>query len=278
MYTTIQCYGPDMSFLNDEIVSAIDSDAETARLRAVNANLETLAYALSHDLRAPLRAIEGFAQALNDEVATTMNDSALRSLHEIHASVARMQEMINKWLSFIRSDNYCLHRERVSMTELAQSVVTELRAADSTRVVSVIVEPDLSVSSDRVLLRELLQNLIGNSWKFTRNKRDSAIIEVGKCNRNGMITYFVRDNGVGIAPGSAQLAFEPFTRLHDTGTFDGAGIGLTIVRRIVEAHGGTAWVESELGKGTTIRFTLPSPSRDAGGQAALWCLSTAHNI
>jgi len=259
MYTTIQFYGSDMPFINDEFASVKTDAMDNEKLRALNTNLETLAYALSHDLRAPLRAIEGFAQAMSEDVAVTRSDSAIYSLQEIRSGVDRMQEMISKWLSFIRSDNYFLHRERINLSELAQSVVAELRVADARRMINVIISPDLFVSGDRVLLRELLQNLIGNSWKFTKKKGDGATIELGVSNKNGMSTYFVRDNGVGMSAVNAQQAFEPFIRLHDTGSFDGTGIGLTIVRRIVEAHGGTVWAEGQRGMGPSSNSHYPIP-------------------
>ncbi len=271
-----------MSFKDHHPPNHEGDEPDNRRSRALSTNLETLAYALSHDLRAPLRAIEGFAQALSEDIATssTIPESATYNLSEIRASVSRMQELIGKWLSFMRNDNDYLRREAVSLSELAESVVTELRAADSQRNVAVIIAPDLNVYGDRVLLRELLQNLFGNAWKFTAHKHESAIIELGASRRSGMNIYFVRDNGIGISALDTQQAFEPFVRLHEAASFDGTGIGLTIVRRIVEAHGGTVWAESEAGKGATIRFTLPASLQDPSGHAALWRLpdEQSHSI
>jgi len=256
MSSSVQSSGSHMPFFKEEFVSANSGEVDDRKLRAANTNLETVAYALSHDLRSPLRAIDGFAQALNEEIGSAMSEEASYKLNEIRAGVGRMQEMIDKWLCFIRIERYCVQCDRVNLGMLAHSVITELQAAEPQRVVMTIIAPNLIVDGDRVLLRELLQNLIGNAWKFTRSRVD-AVIELGSSIQNGTRVYFVRDNGDGLAAAQAHQAFEPFVRFGAAADRDGAGIGLTIAQRIIEAHQGQIWVESEKGKGATFCFKLP---------------------
>jgi len=219
----------------------------------INRNLETVAYALSHDLRAPLRAIEGFARALTDDFGEHLPPAAARDLREIQAGVARMQRMVARWLSFMRG-NDAVARERVNLSDLADSLLMELQAAEPHRVVSVQIEPQLIVEGDPVLLRELLQNLLGNAWKFTRT-RQPAVIEVGSLRSGAQSVYFVRDNGIGFASEDESRLFEPFSKLHAPMDYEGSGIGLTIARNIVAAHGGHIWADGQC-NGAVFSFTL----------------------
>ena len=223
-----------------------------------NRNFETVAYALAHDLRAPLRAIEGFARALTEDLDRPLPPAAAHDLSQIQAGIGRMHAMVAHWLIFMRNDAGVTTREQVDLTAVANSVIAELRAAEPQRTVNVVIAADLVVNGDAVLLRQLLQNLLGNAWKFTRDTPRSALLEVGSY-RDGMQTvYFVRDNGVGFAADQSQRLFEPFAKLHADTQYEGSGVGLTIARNLVVAHGGRIWAEGTPDAGTVIRFTLPN--------------------
>jgi signal transduction histidine kinase len=225
--------------------------------RRENRNFETVAYALAHDLRAPLRAIEGFARALTEDLDRPLPPAAAHDLSQIQAGIGRMHAMVAHWLTFLRND-VGVARGQVSLSAIANSVIAELRAADPQRTVNVVIAANLVVNGDAVLLRQLLQNLLGNAWKFTRDTSRPAFIEVGS-DRDGMQTvYFVRDNGIGFAAEQAQRLFEPFTKLHADTQYEGNGVGLTIARNLVAAHGGRIWAEGTPDAGTVIRFTLPN--------------------
>jgi signal transduction histidine kinase len=244
-------------------------ERDNRRLRILNRDLETIAYALSHDLRAPLRAIEGFSRSLVDDLGESMPEQARRDVQAICAGVDRMQRMVAQWLSFIRGDQSGMHYEQIDFSELAREVVVELRRTNPQRKTGVSIEPGLTVVGDAQLIRELLQNLLGNAWKFTQLNDERAVIEVG-CSGNAVQTnYFVRDNGAGFAAADAHRLFTPFVRLHNDRQYEGSGIGLAIAHKIVDRHGGRIWAEGQPGFGATFSFTLPksaaaiNASRDA---------------
>jgi len=234
--------------------------ADTSAPPASKQNLETAAYALSHDLRAPLRAIEGFARTVMEDWGERIPASAAHDLQEIRAGVERMQRMISRWLSFLRDDQF-IKPEHVDLSALAESVATELRTAEPQRAVAIKIERNLDVVGDPVLLRELLQNLIANAWKFTR-QRPAAAIEVGMLRRGDQSVYFVRDNGIGFGEKDSLRLFEPFTKLHAPTDYEGSGIGLTIARNIVAAHGGHIWAEGRHERGAVFSFTLAPTKRE----------------
>ncbi len=236
--------------------------AENQRLRLRNQTLETIAYVLSHDLRSPLRAIEGFSKALLEDLGESLPATAARNVREIHSGVERMQVMIAHWLAFIRTGQPVVHHERVNLSVLAYSVITELYAAEPKRSVVVYIEPDLLAHGDPVLLRQLLQNLLGNAWKFTRNQDERAVIAFGAISNGETTTYFVRDNGVGFDAADAQKLFAPFTRLEQARKIDGSGVGLAIARSIIDSHGGRIWAEGQPGAGAKFCFSLPPASPD----------------
>jgi len=227
-------------------------EARTRELRVMNAELEAFSYSVSHDLRSPLRAINGFGEALREELQPHLTDEANHYLDRMRAATNRMAELIDGLLNLskvIRSD---LRYSEVNLSTLAAGIAMGLQESDGARRVSFRIGKGLRTVGDPTLLRVLLENLFANAWKFTV-RAEHAIVEFGVA-ENGE-AFFVRDNGAGFDMQFAHKLFQPFERLHD-GEFDGTGIGLATVRRIVERHGGRVWAEGAVGGGATIWFTL----------------------
>jgi PAS domain S-box-containing protein len=229
----------------------------TVALAESNRELEAFSYSVSHDLRAPLRAIEGFARALEEDAGPLLSGSALDALRRIRAASIRMGELIDALLTLSRIARSELRHDAVALSALAAEVVERLRAADPARRVEVVVTPGLQASGDSRLLRIVLENLIGNAWKFTARTEGSRI-EVGQALRPEGAAYYVRDNGAGFDMAYASKLFAPFQRLHSLSEFPGTGIGLATVQRIVARHGGNVWAEAAPGRGATFYFTLGS--------------------
>ena len=227
----------------------------TAALAAANNELEAFSYSVSHDLRAPLRSIAGFADLLEERVQHQLDPEALDYLQRVKRAAARMGGLIDDLLNLSRVARRDLTRRRVDLTRLAEATIVDLRDAEPGRDVVAVVEPGLAADADAGLMQILLANLIGNAWKFTRD-RAPARIEVGCERADGHRVYFVRDNGVGFAMEHAERIFAPFARLYTEREFKGTGIGLAIVLRIVRRHGGRIWAEADEGRGATFRFTL----------------------
>lgn len=223
-------------------------------LRAANQELEAFSYSVSHDLRAPLAAIDGFSKALASRAAASgLDEKSAHYLARIQAGVNRMEQLIDALLGLSRVAREAMRPQPVDLSALAREIVEQLQVADGERQVSIRVEDGMTVQADPALLRVLMQNLIGNAWKFTA-KSSRPSIEVGWSAAHG--AWYVRDNGVGFDMGYAGKLFTAFQRLHSESEFPGTGIGLATVRRIVARHGGRAWAESSAGAGTTIYFTL----------------------
>jgi PAS domain S-box-containing protein len=235
--------------------------AETA-----NGELEAFSYAVAHDLRAPLRAIHGFSAALVEDFGEKLDVEAKGHLERIGAGATRMGELIDALLGLSRVTRTELARESVNLTEMARSVADNLQAADPTHHVELEIERGLLDDGDPRLLRALLENLIGNAWKFA-SKQKNARIEFGR--QNGDVhAYFVRDNGAGFDMAYSQKLFAPFQRLHPASDFSGTGIGLATVQRIVRRHGGRVWAEGAVNQGATFHFTLgdaPTTPTTQGG-------------
>ena len=229
----------------------------TAELNAANKELEAFAFSVSHDLRAPLRAVSGFSELLRTEYGPKLDDGGRQFIDRINSGCLRMDGLIDAMLSLAHISRSDLIAATVDLSAIAEKVVTELRERDPARRCEVIVQPGLKVHADARLLRVALDNLIGNAWKFT-SRRDLAAIEVGRSSDSGLLaTYFVRDNGAGFDTRYSERLFAPFQRLHSDTDFPGTGIGLATVRRVVERHGGHVWAESVLGQGATFFFSLP---------------------
>ena len=222
-------------------------------LERKNRELEAFSYSISHDLRAPLRTIDAFSRTLIEDYAATLDDIARAHLWRIRTGAQRMSDLIDALLQLSKVGRAGLTRERVDLSQIAFSVVEDLKRRDPGRTLTVAIQPRLVASADGRLMRALFENLLGNAWKFTAKTAD-ARIEVGLEHGN----YFVRDNGAGFDIAYAARLFAPFQRLHTADEFPGTGIGLATVHRIIDRHGGRVWAEGAVGKGATIYFTIPA--------------------
>jgi signal transduction histidine kinase len=218
------------------------------------AELEAFNYSVSHDLRAPLRPLDGFSEALLEDYADVLDEEGKDYLRRIRSAAQRMSQLIDALLGLSRVGRAAVRLQKVDMSALARAVVEELRTEEPSRSVD-LVAPELTVEADPQLLRIALENLLRNAWKFT-GKKAHATIEVGARADDGETVYFVRDDGVGFDTTFAKRIFQPFQRFHTREDFDGTGIGLAIVSRVVRHHGGRVWPESAPGAGATFYFTL----------------------
>ncbi len=225
-------------------------------LESVNHELEAFSYSVSHDLRAPLRAVDGFSRILLDEYTDQLNETGQDRLRRIRAAAQRMATLIDDMLKLSRITRSELKREDVDLSALVNEVIDELRRLEPNRIVQCTVQPDITAWGDARLLRIVLDNLLGNAWKFT-GKQPDAHIEFGVQARSDDETvYFVRDNGAGFDMAYSEKLFGAFQRLHDASEFPGTGIGLATAQRVIHKHGGHICAESEVGKGATFYFTL----------------------
>ncbi len=227
----------------------------TAQLEAANAELNAFAYSVSHDLRAPLRSIDGFSQALLEDYAGKLDETGQDYLRRVRAATQRMGALIDDLLNLSRVTRSEMVIRTVDVSDLARQLAGELASGDPERDVHVVIAPGLEARADEGLLRVVLHNLMGNAWKFT-SKRTNARIEVGMVAANGERAYFVRDNGAGFDMAYAPKLFGAFQRLHRVTEFPGTGVGLATVQRIIHRHGGRVWAESALDRGATFYFTL----------------------
>ena len=232
-------------------------EQRTQELQAINQELEAFSYAVSHDLRAPLRAINGFAHALGEDCEEDLREEGKAYLQRITRNVAQMEELISALLDLSRLTRTDLHRREIDLSALAQSVVETLRENDPARTVDVTIEQGMTTVGDPHLLRVLLENLLGNAWKFSRHTPNAAI-SFRREITGDRVEFVVEDNGTGFDQSHAGNLFQPFIRLHSQEEFKGTGIGLATVRRIVNRHGGTIRGESRPGHGARFIFSLPS--------------------
>jgi signal transduction histidine kinase len=227
-------------------------------LQRANNELEAFSYSVSHDLRAPLRTIDGFGTLLQTEKADLLDDEGRSYLERIRAAATRMSALIDDLLNLSRITRSPVRRKRVNLTDIARRVLHELQQREPSRAVVAEVEEGLAAHADPGLLTIALENLLGNAWKFT-SRRPGARISVGQVVQEGRSVFFVRDEGAGFDPSFADRLFQPFQRLHSQAEFGGTGIGLAIVNRIASCHGGRVWAESAIGKGATFFFTVEKP-------------------
>ncbi|HEX8107435.1 MAG TPA: PAS domain-containing protein [Kofleriaceae bacterium] len=231
-------------------LSAAKSTAEDA-----NRELESFSYSVAHDLRTPLRAIDGFSQALAEDYGDRLDAEGRRYLARVRESAQRMAELIDDLLTLSRVTRSELRRDRVDLSALAHTVLATLQRLDPERRVEVVIAPGLVVDADPHLAAIMLDNLLGNAWKFTA-KRGDARIEVGQTICDGIVAYYVRDNGAGFDMAYRDKLFGVFQRLHPEAEFPGTGIGLATVARIAQRHRGRIWAEGTPGAGATFYFTL----------------------
>jgi signal transduction histidine kinase len=231
----------------------------TLWLEQANHELEAFSYSVSHDLRAPLRAISGFSNLLMEEHGATLDEEARGYIAKVQAASTRMASLIDGLLDLSRISRSPLRRTRVDLSAMANEIVAELRECDPARKVLVSIATGQFAEVDPRLTRVVLANLIGNAWKFSAS-RSPAVIEFGQALRDGLRMYYVRDNGAGFDMAQADKLFAPFQRLHGRSEFAGDGIGLALVQRVVHRHGGFVAAESEVDRGTTVWFSLEPES------------------
>jgi len=241
--------------LNEELEERIRQ--RTALLELANTELDAFSYSVSHDLRTPLRGIDGFSQALVEECGEQLSPAAKHYLQRVRAGTQRMGQQIDDLLKLSRVSRSKLNRQRLDLSALAAALVEEFRQGDPGRNLEVRLEPGLVASGDQGLIRSVLQNLLGNAWKYTA-KVPAVRIEVFRAAQpDGSEAFCVKDNGAGFDMAYAGKLFAPFQRLHSTHDFEGSGIGLAIVQRIIRRHGGQVWATGEVDRGASFFFTLP---------------------
>jgi len=238
-------------------VANITDTKMRSELEQVNKELEAFNYSVSHDLRTPLRSIDGFSQALLEDYADRLDEAGKDYLRRVRSATQRMGQLIDDLLNLSRLSRAEMNFRKVDLSKLVREIAAELKKNEPERTVEFIIAEEATVCGDLHLLRVALENLLGNAWKFT-GKRPHATIEFGVSQHNGQPVYFVRDDDAGFDMTYADRLFTPFQRLHDSTEFEGTGIGLAIVQRIIHRHGGTIRAEGEVGKGATFYFTLQS--------------------
>ena len=241
--------------LNEELEARVQE--RTQQLEQANRELEAFSYSISHDLRAPVRAISGFAQIIEEDYGASLESEVARLFKVIADNAQRMGELIDDLLSFSRLNVHDMRRDPVDMTALAQSVIAESTMQASSTSDGFRLHELPPATGDESMLRQVLTNLVGNAIKFSR-KTANPFIEIGATQDPDRVTYFVRDNGIGFDMRYAAKLFKVFQRLHNPEQFEGTGVGLAIVQRVVQRHGGEVWAESQPGEGTTFFFSLPA--------------------
>jgi PAS domain S-box-containing protein len=227
----------------------------TQELESANSELEAFSYSVSHDLRAPLRSIEGFSEAAVMEYADKLGEQGQDYLIRVRKASRTMSSLIDDILKLSRVSRADMHTDRVDLSRLVDAIARDIRAAQPERRGEIKVYPGVTVNADRRLVEIALRNLLENAWKFT-SKCPQPYIEFGVTDQAKEMVYFIKDNGVGFSMKYADKLFEPFRRLHSEKDYPGTGIGLATVRRIIRRHGGQIWAESKVGKGATFYFTL----------------------
>jgi light-regulated signal transduction histidine kinase (bacteriophytochrome) len=239
--------------LNEELENRVTQ--RTAQLEAANRELEAFSYSVSHDLRAPLRSIDGFSLALLEDYYDALPAEGKNYLERIRAAAQRMAQLIDDILNLSRVSRSVLERSTVDLSSMAKELAEELQRGEPQRNVEFSISPGLSTHADPRLMKIVLVNLLGNAWKFT-SREEKARIEFGAMEGKDGRVFFVRDNGSGFDMAYVDKLFGAFQRLHTISEFPGTGIGLAIVQRIIHRHGGEAWAEGDVNQGATFYFTV----------------------
>jgi PAS domain S-box-containing protein len=242
-------YEEDIQKLNEDLKQ------RASQLEAANKELEAFSYSVSHDLRAPLRSIDGFSHVILEDYGDQLHPDARNYLERVRNAAQRMASLIDDLLKLARITRSPLQMRFMNISKIVEEIALGLKEQQPERQVDFSITPDLMVEGDPHLLHAALENLVGNAWKFT-SKKETARIEFGQLNRAKDRTFFVRDNGSGFNMAYVDKLFGVFQRLHAVTDFPGTGVGLATVQRIIKIHGGTIWAESEEGKGATFYFTL----------------------
>jgi light-regulated signal transduction histidine kinase (bacteriophytochrome) len=249
--------------LKESIIKQKASDKalleKNKELKQAYEEMESFSYSVSHDLRAPLRSIDGFSKALLEDCMDKLDSKSKHYLKRVCASCQLMENLIDDILKLSRISRSKLQYEEVDLSSMAREIAAKLQSSEPKRCAKFIITDKIMVTGDERLLRVAMNNLLGNAWKYTKT-HTRARIEVGMTELDGSLVYFVRDDGVGFDMAYINKLFNPFQRLHSTTEFSGTGIGLATVRRIIHRHGGIIWAEGNVEKGATFYFTLNSQS------------------
>jgi PAS domain S-box-containing protein len=241
----------------EERIAQLNADLQrqTAELEAANQELESFSYSVSHDLRAPLRSIDGFSLVLLEDCGHQLSDDGKDALKRVRKAATTMAELIDALLALSRVSRGELRIEQVDLSAMAAAIAAELRESQADRQVEFVIAPDIVVEADSRLFRAMLVNLLDNAWKYS-SRRAAARIEFGRTEHGGETVYYVRDNGVGFDMAYVGRLFGAFQRLHRQAEYAGTGVGLATVQRILHRHGGRAWAEAVPNEGATFYFTV----------------------
>lgn len=250
-----QQYEQEIKGMNAQLERRVEE--RTAQLVAANNELDSFSYSVSHDLRAPLRAIDGFSTMLINGHGQKLDEEGVNLLVRIRSACIRMNKLIDDLLELSHVVRADFHKKSVNLSEMAISVAEDLRGASPDRKIELQISPNIIANVDPVLMRTVMENLLGNAWKFTRNIEKPVVI-FGATKESGTTTYFVKDNGAGFNQAYVGKLFNAFQRLHTSQEFEGSGVGLASVRKIINRHGGEIWAEGKENEGATFYFTLES--------------------